>query len=194
MFPSCHFRAAFPWPPPQPQLLSDTHCIALHMKMSCHIFQPLKQEIIFGRGGFDSSALQFKGRAQGRERREGTADKHTCRAPGCALRRDQRSLGGHKAPVDCGSQGTAISPHFRGLLFPEPRPAATNAATGHATEMTIKPACGRQAQQSLSPPSHEVLYPTCIPIPHTTRQSLTKPILPAKPRTHLKIWPKGGEV
>lgn len=57
MFPSCHFRAAFPWPPPQPQLLSDTHCIALHMKMSCHIFQPLKQEIIFGRGGFDSSAL-----------------------------------------------------------------------------------------------------------------------------------------
>lgn len=57
------------WPPPQPQLLSDTHCIALHMKMSCHIFQPLKQEIIFGRGGFDSSALQFKGRAQGRERR-----------------------------------------------------------------------------------------------------------------------------
>lgn len=45
---SCHFRAAFPWPPAQPQLLSDTHCITLHMKMSCHIFQPLKQRLFFG--------------------------------------------------------------------------------------------------------------------------------------------------
>ena len=46
--PSCHFRAAFPWPPSQPQLLSDTHRIALHMKMSCHIFQPLKQRLFLG--------------------------------------------------------------------------------------------------------------------------------------------------
>lgn len=45
---SCHFRAAFPWPPPQPQLLSGTHRIALHMKMSCHIFQPLKHRLFLG--------------------------------------------------------------------------------------------------------------------------------------------------
>lgn len=127
-------------------------------------------------------------------RGEDTADEHTCRASSCAFRKDRRSLGEHKAPVDCGSQGTDMSPHFRGLLFPEPRPTATNTATGHATEMTVKPAWGGQAQQTPSPPSHQVLHPTCTPIPPITRQSLTEPILPAKPRTRLKIWPEGGEV
>lgn len=42
------FQSCLSLATPQPQLLSGTHCIALHMKMSCHTFQPLKQRLFLG--------------------------------------------------------------------------------------------------------------------------------------------------
>lgn len=108
-------------------------------------------------------------------------------------------MGEHEAPMGYGNQGAVKSPHFRGLLFPNPRPAASNAATGHAAEVTVKPACGGQAQRSPSPPSHtKSLTPAASLSPPGHQAVSYRAHTPCQvpqsaSRPHLKISPTGPE-
>ena len=93
-----------------------------------------------------------------------------------------------------GSQGAVKSPHFQGLLFPNPGPAASSAATGHATEMSRACLWRTGTVKPLSTRSHKVPHPSGIPITPRPPGSLLQSQVPqSASRPHLKIRPKGPE-